>query len=86
MKQNKLIVFRKDFDDTAVLFNPTNGEVMGLNRTGAFLWEKMTEGAETREALVEALRNACGGNVPPSVATDVDAFVESMKKHSFVVE
>lgn len=53
-----------------------NGMII-LNDTGAFLWEKLAEGCDGKEALVEAL--LAEYEVDKAIAErDVDAFVEKI--------
>lgn len=50
-----------------------------LNCTGAFLWEKLTEGCEGKDALIEALLSEY--DVDMETATkDVEAFIERVKE------
>ena len=52
--------------------------IITLNSTGAFLWEKLAEGCEGKESLVNALLEEY--DVEKAVAEkDVDAFIERIK-------
>ncbi|MCQ2378417.1 MAG: PqqD family peptide modification chaperone [Victivallaceae bacterium] len=85
MKLNPLIVFRDDFGENAVLFNPEDGKVLGLNRTGAFVW-KCLEKQMDRAAILASLREACGDTVPETMESDVDAFLGELRKRAFLVD
>ena len=39
MKINPLVIYREEFDKSAVLFRPDTGERFMLNRTASFLWK-----------------------------------------------
>ncbi len=83
MKTNPLIVFRKEFDGTGILFNPNNGEVFGLNRTAAFLWEKLACELPPERILAEL------GEVtdpPPEAAAELDAFIASLRAKGYLSE
>ena len=85
MKTNPQIVFRKEFDGTALLFNPETGETFGLNQTSAFIWEKLAEGLNETE-LFSALQSACSGELPTGAADDVKSFIASLQEKSFLSE
>ena len=85
MKVNPLIVFREDFEDSAVLFNPEDGKVLGLNRTGAFIWQCLEKGM-SRDACISALREACGDTAPANIADDVDVFLDSLWERAFITD
>ena len=55
---NPLVVFRDDFDDCAVLFDPDTGNSFGLNPVGTLIWKKL-DGKHTVEDIVLELRNSC---------------------------
>lgn len=84
MKTNPQIVFRKEFDGTALLFNPESGETFGLNQTSAFIWEKLAEGLDETEVF-SALQSACG-ELPPRAADDVKSFIASLLEKKFLSE
>ncbi len=85
MKLNPLIVFRDDFGDDAVLFNPENGKVLGLNRTGCFIWHCLEKNM-TREEILDALKKACGDTLPPDAENDVDAFLGKLRDNNILVD
>lgn len=84
MKVNPLIVFREDFEQTAVLFNPDDGQVMGLNQTGAFVWKRLEKNKNLLEIVAE-LKEACDGDCPDDVDADVLAFVADLKEKGFLL-
>ena len=54
-----------------------------LNSTGAFLWEKLSQGCETKNQLVDALLDEY--DVPGEIAAaDVDKFLEKLEKASLI--
>ena len=56
-----------------------------LNETGAFLWEKITEGCDGKEALVAALLEEY--DVDKAIAErDVDAFVKSVSEAGLLTD
>ncbi len=82
MKINQQIVFRKEFDGTALLFDPETGETFGLNKTSVFIWEKISEGMD-EVAVMAALKEACG-ELPAGAESDVKNFIASLKAKNFI--
>ena len=59
------------------------GGMITLNSTGAFLWEKLSQGCETKKQLVDALLEEY--DVAGEIASaDVDKFVEKLEKASLI--
>ena len=85
MKLNPLIVFREDFENSAVLFNPEDGRILGLNRTGAFIWQEL-EKARDRDEIIADLRAACGDTAPENLASDVDEFLQKLRDNAFLID
>ncbi len=83
MKTNPLIVFRKEFDETGILFNPENGEVFGLNRTSAFIWEKLADGLPPGEILDELAKVT---KPPPEAAAELNSFVAALRQKGCLSE
>lgn len=85
MKLNPLIVFREDFENSAVLFNPEDGKILGLNPTGAFIWRAL-EKNESRDEIIAGLRGACGDTAPAELEADVDAFLQQLRERAFLTD
>ena len=85
MKLNPAIVFRDDFGDDAVLFNPDDGRVLGLNRTGCLIWNCLAKNME-RSGILAELRKACGDTVPDSLESDVDAFLDELRSRGYLLD
>ncbi|MBQ9803974.1 MAG: PqqD family peptide modification chaperone [Lentisphaeria bacterium] len=82
MEVNKNIIFRKEFDGSALLFDPESGETFGLNQTSAFLWEQFAAGADEAQAL-EALKAACN-DLPADAEAHIAAFAAALQKKKFL--
>lgn len=85
MKVNPLIIFREDFENSAVLFNPEDGKILGLNRTGAFIWQALEKGMSEAE-IVDALTEACSGKVPENISGDVHTFLARLKERGLAAD
>ncbi len=75
---NPSIVLREEFDDWALLYNPNDGEVYGINPTGVFVWKRL-DGKHTVENLLDELSAGCG-EIPAGAASEVKTFIEDLVK------
>ncbi len=73
---NPSIVFREEFDDWALLFDPDTGESYGVNPVGAYVWKEL-DGSKTFAELVDGLRSAFD-DVPATVSDEVAAFLDDL--------
>ncbi|MDD4255300.1 MAG: SynChlorMet cassette protein ScmD [Methanofollis sp.] len=78
---NPRIVFREEFDDWAILFDPDTGEAYGLNPTGAYVW-KLLDGKHTQDEICEAVRQSYS-DVPGGAATEITAFIDELTEKGF---
>ena len=85
IKINPSAVFRAEFDDSAILFNPDNGEIFSLNPTGRVIWQALTEGAD-EAAVLKKLAEACRDPLPPEAESDLREFIASLKEKGFVAD
>jgi SynChlorMet cassette protein ScmD len=73
---NSLIVFREEFDDWALLFDPSSGLSFGLNPVSAFIW-KCLDGKHTIGDIVSELKDNCE-DIPEDVNSRVEKFINSL--------
>lgn len=76
---NPLIVFREDFDDWAILFDPDSGDALGLNPVGVFVWKRL-DGNHTIKSIVMELRDNCE-DAPAEVEDHVTDFIKDLVEH-----
>lgn len=76
---NPLIVFREDFDDWAILFDPDSGDALGLNPVGVFVWKRL-DGKHTVKDILLELRDNCE-DAPAEAENDVTDFINDLVKH-----
>jgi SynChlorMet cassette protein ScmD len=79
---NPMAVFREEFDDWAVLFDPDTGNAFGLNPISAFIWNRL-DGQHTVEDILKKLRTECK-DVPDDAEAHLKEFIEDLFKHGFV--
>ena len=86
LKTNPLAVFRAEFDNSGILFNPESGDIFALNPTGKVVWQAIEEGAADEAAALAKLAEACEGELPAEAAADVHSFIEKLKEKGFLAD
>ena len=79
---NPAVVFRDDFDDFAILFNPETGLAFGINPVGALIWDLLHNGL-TLYDLIDQVQKTCY-DVSDNVHEQVNEFVETMISNGLV--
>ena len=86
IKINPAAVFREEFDNSAILFNPDNGDIFSLNPTGKVIWKALADGCTDEAAILARLTAACGAPLPESAAADLKEFLAALKDKGFVAD
>ena len=73
---NPSIVFRDDFDDWAILFDPDTGNSFGLNPVGVLVWKRL-DGYHSIEDILVDIRKNCEG-VPDEVEDHITELITSL--------
>lgn len=73
---NQTIVFRDEFDDGAILFDPETRDAFGLNEVSAFIWKRL-DGKNTIAEIVRRLGEECE-DAPEDAMGYVIRFVEEL--------
>ena len=79
---NPSIVFRDEFDDWAILFDPDSGNAFGLNPVSAFIWKRL-DGNHTADEILKELRSDCK-NVPEQAADHLKVFIHDLVEQGLV--
>ena len=79
---NSLVVFREEFDDWAVLFNPETAAAVGINPIGVAIWKSL-DGHSDVEDIAYTIRDRFSA-VPKNVHQEVTQFVTTLYEHGFV--
>lgn len=74
----------REVDGEIVIYDLEGRRYFGGNRTATALWPLLVEGTD-REALGERLQSAYGIDAERARA-DVEAFVDSLGSHGFLIE
>ena len=80
---NPEIVFRVEFDDWAILFDPDTGKTYGLDPVSVFIWKKL-DGTNTVDDIFLALEKECKENVPEEAPQDIEEFIRELEKNSLI--
>ena len=80
---NPAVVFRKEFDNWAVLFNPDTADAVGINPMGAVVWDLM-DGQHSLKKIVNEIKDRFA-DVPDAVIQHVTSFIENLTERGFVV-
>ena len=79
---NPMVVFREEFDDWAVLFNPDTGGAVGINPVGVAIW-KLMNGERNLEEITTHVKEEFN-DVPETVDEEVTDFVANLVESGFV--
>jgi len=79
---NSMVVFREEFDDWAVIFDPDANATFGLNPVSAFIWKQL-DGKQTKEGILKSLEEACD-EVPKDAPQHLDDFLVDLEKRGLV--
>lgn len=77
-----LIVFREEFEDSGLLFNPDTGEMYGLNPVGMEIW-KLLDGRHTLSDIAQHLQNTFE-DVAEEMPDHVQFFIDALVLKGFV--
>lgn len=76
------IVLREELDNWALLFNPENGKVAGINAVGVVMWKLLQDHHTIRE-LIQAIENIFD-EIPTNVENDVTEFLTNLSNRGFI--
>jgi len=79
---NPVVVIRKEYDDWAVLFNPDNGEAVGINPVGVAIWEILT-GNNTITDIAGHIEQGFT-DVPGAADQEIKTFIDDLIQGGFV--
>lgn len=74
---NPSVVFREEFDDWAILFDPSSGEGFGLNPMSAFIWNCL-DGKHTLQDILTELRESGCADIPEDAEVRIKAFIDGL--------
>ncbi len=78
---NPVLVFRDEFDDWAILFDPDTGDSYGLNPVSAFIWKRL-DGQHAMKDIYRDLLSCCD-DVPDNAEDDIAAFINDLLQKGY---
>ena len=75
---NPAVVLREEFDNWGILFNPDNGNAVGINSLGAYIWKKL-DGRKVDDVIKSI--NKEFSEVPDNVDKEVTSFIDGLVKY-----
>ncbi len=78
---NPEIIFREEFDDWAILFDPDSGKAFGLNPVGALIW-KCLDGKQSLDALEEKIKESFS-DIPEDMESHLKDFLKDLVDKGF---
>lgn len=82
LSANPQVVFREEFDDWVIVFEPDRGVALGMNPIGAFIW-KLLDGTRSQADILHAISEHFDA-VPEEARDHLAAFVEDLINRGFV--
>ncbi|NQS97728.1 MAG: PqqD family peptide modification chaperone [candidate division Zixibacteria bacterium] len=82
LEVNPNVVFREDFDDINVLFNPETGKSYSLNRVGIVIW-KALQNKHSKDDILAEIDSRCK-NVPDDIEDHLNEFVAALLENGLV--
>lgn len=79
---NPEIVYRKDFDDWAVLFDPDTADTYGLDEVGSFIWTHI-DGKSSIDDITKILPEEFN-NVPDNAKSHIEKLLGEMEKKGLI--
>lgn len=76
---NPSIVFRDEFDDLAILFDPDSGKAFSINRTGALIWKSL-DGKRSISDIVNCVNRECK-DTANDVALETQEFIDHLVRN-----
>lgn len=82
LKVNQMAVFREEFDNNSLLFDPVMGKAFYLNPVATFIWQQLC--LEQSLDKIEAEILSRFSNSPQDLKSDLNNFVQSLIDNGFV--
>lgn len=82
LKVNQMVVFREEFDDSSLLFDPAVGKAFYLNNVATFIWKQLC--LERSLDSIESGIRAEFSNIPLDLKSDIEDFLKSLTNNGFI--
>jgi SynChlorMet cassette protein ScmD len=78
---NPMVVFREEFDDWAILFDPDSGKAFGINPVGALIWKRL-DGKHDINSILKDIRDRFS-DAPEDTESHLREFLQMLIKNGF---
>jgi SynChlorMet cassette protein ScmD len=78
---NSMIVFREEFDDCALLFDPYTGKAFGVNPVAALIWKRL-DGNHSAKAILDEITEKFS-DFPEDIESHLKDFIQELVKNGF---
>jgi SynChlorMet cassette protein ScmD len=78
---NSTIVFREEFDDWAIIFDPESGKAFGVNPVGALIWKSL-DGKHDMSSIMNEIQNHFP-DMPEDTELHIEEFLQELVKKGF---
>lgn len=82
LKINQIVVFREEFDDSSLLFDPDTGKAFYLNHVATFIWQQLCLERSLNEIEIDIRSKFL--NAPLDIKSDINDFLRSLIDNGFV--
>ncbi|HET8685849.1 MAG TPA: PqqD family peptide modification chaperone, partial [Methanosarcina sp.] len=82
LKINQMAVFREEFDNNSLLFDPITGKAFYLNPVATFIWQQLC--LERSFGEIEKGILSRFSNTPLDLKSDLDDFLRSLIDNGFM--
>jgi hypothetical protein len=82
LKVNQIAVFREEFDNNSLLFDPVTGRAFHLNPVATFIWQELC--LKHSIGKIETGIQSKFSNLPQDIKSDLDDFLRSLIDNGFV--
>lgn len=82
LKVNQMAVFREEFDNNSLLFDPVTGKAFYMNPVATFIWQQLC----LEQGLDEIEKGVLSrfSNIPVDLKSDLNDFLKSLTDNGFV--
>ena len=78
---NSMVVFREEFDDWAILFDPDTGKAFGINPVAAFIWKRL-DGKHDALSILNEIKDRFA-DIPADIDLHFKEFLAELVKNGF---
>jgi SynChlorMet cassette protein ScmD len=78
---NSMVVFREEFDDWAILFDPDTGKAFGINPIASLIWKRL-DGNHDAMSILNEIKDSFT-DIPADIELHFREFLAELVKNGF---